>query len=118
MSDLGTDLDLASALEDATRSRTGLPGRSVVALALDGEESVVEIVDGRVSMADEEAEAAVTVPLTSRQLASFLAGDDSLARAYMRGDVKPVGSSGALLAVVEVLEDDEVRARLAASGRG
>lgn len=116
MSRLDAGIDLRTALERATEGRSGLPGRVVATLSLDGAETAIEIVDGRVTGAAPADEAAVTVPLKSGQLSAFLAGDDSLARAYMRGDVKPVGSSGALLAVVEVLEDEQVVARLAESG--
>jgi hypothetical protein len=113
MTGLGTDVDLVDVLVGATAERAGLPGRAVVALTVDDDpQAVFEIVDGRVSGPADGDDVGVTVPLRSEQLASFVAGDDSLARAYMRGDVKPVGSTGPLLAVVELLEDGAVLARL------
>ena len=38
-----------------------------------------------------------------------------MARAYMEGDLKPVGSTGALLAVVSLFEDPEFRRALSGS---
>lgn len=77
-----------------------------VALCVDGaERRVLEIRDGRVvGTTDDEAQ--VELPLTGAQLAALVAGELSLARDYMRGDVKPVGSSGALAVAVEVLDDE------------
>lgn len=54
----------------------------------------------------------VTIPMTDEQLGSFLDGTASLARAYMVGDVKPVGATGPLLALVELFESEEFRSRL------
>ena len=82
----------------------------------------LDIVDGRVvagrvfgdgagggAGSIDDASVGVTVPVTEDQLAAFADGSQSLARAYMEGDVKPVGSTGALLALVELFEDAEFR---------
>lgn len=79
-----------------------------VGLCVDGgERRVLEILDGRV-VGTTGGEAQVELPLTAAQLAALVAGEGSLARDYMRGDVKPVGSSGALAVAVEVLDDERV----------
>ena len=72
-------------------ARPGLDAR--VAVAVDGDPpAVLDIRDGRIAgVADGEAE--VEVPLTAEQVQGFGGGEVSLAVAYMRGDVKPVGST-------------------------
>jgi putative sterol carrier protein len=78
--------------------------------------AVLDIVDGEVRGVEPAVaeEPAVTVPVTAKQLAAVIDGDESLAQAFMRGDIKPVGATGPLLAAVELFEDDEFRERLAA----
>jgi hypothetical protein len=73
----------------------------------------VEIVGGRFVGPAPAAEPAVSIPTTAAQLSSFVDGSASMARAYMQGDLKPVGSTGALLAVVSLFEDPVFREALA-----
>lgn len=68
---------------------------------------VLAIRDGRV-VGEADGDAQVEIPLTESQLEALVAGRLSLARAYMRGDIKPVGSSGAILVAAEVFEDDRI----------
>ena len=82
--------------------RTGLDAR--VAVVVEDERSVLRIDDGRICV-DDGAEVEVEVPLSAAQALAVAAGELSLAVAYMRGDVKPVGSSGALAVFLEVVED-------------
>lgn len=84
--------------------RAGLDAR--VALIVDGARTVLDIRDGRFApVADGGAEPAVEVPLSAEQVDAIAAGELSLAVAYMRGDIKPVGSTGALAVLIEVVED-------------
>ena len=76
------------------------------------QKAVIEIVDGRVTGSGEEDNVTVTVPTTTDQLAAFTDGSESFARSYMMGDVKPVGSTGALLAIVQLFEDPDFRKAL------
>jgi len=100
------------ALVEASSQRQGLSG--VVAIAVGKTDRVVfEISGGRVVAAAEPGGAQVTIPVTADQLTSILDGTESLAQAFMRGDVKPEGSTGALLAAVELFEDAGFRQRLA-----
>lgn len=77
------------------------------------QQAVLQIEAGRVVGAGDEDAVAVTVPVTSDQLVSFVDGSESVAKAYMRGDLKPVGSTGALLAFVELFENPVFRENLA-----
>ncbi|MEM9131637.1 MAG: SCP2 sterol-binding domain-containing protein [Actinomycetota bacterium] len=63
---------------------------------------------------DDEAEVGVRVPLTGAQLTALIDGSESLAQAFMRGDIKPEGSTGHLLPLVELFEDVSFRQRFAA----
>ena len=54
-------------------------------------------------------EPAVTVPLTAAQLQAMADGSQSMAQAFMRGDIKPEGSTRALLALIELFEDPSFR---------
>jgi len=64
---------------------------------------VLAIVDGRaVGMTDRTPE--IVVGLSKKQVPEWLAGDLVLARAYMQGDLKPVGASGPLFAALEFLD--------------
>ncbi|MEM9653186.1 MAG: SCP2 sterol-binding domain-containing protein [Actinomycetota bacterium] len=84
---------------------------AVVAVAIGKkQQAVLTIESGRVVGAGDEDAVAVTVPVTSEQLQAFADGSESVAQAYMRGDVKPVGSTGALLAFVELFENPAFRA--------
>ncbi len=76
--------------------------------------AAVEIVDGRVVGPAGEAEPDVSIPLTGAQLAEFSSGEASMTQAYMRGDLKPVGSTGALLAVLALFDDEAFRQTLSA----
>ncbi len=90
-------------------------GSAVVAFTIGKKQkAVLSIVDGRVVGTGDDDAVAVTIPVTGDQLAAFIDGSESLARSYMMGDVKPVGATGALLAVVELFENPDFRSRLAA----
>ena len=107
------------ALVEASRDRTGVGTAGVVALAIGkSKRAVFEIVDGKVatvaSAGEGEPAAEVTIPVTAKQLAAIVDGSESLAQAFMRGDVKPEGATGPLLAVIELFEDATFRTRLAA----
>ena len=87
---------------------------AVVAVAIGKKQkAVLNIVDGRVTGPGDEDAVAVTVPTTADQLAAFTDGSESMARSYMMGDVKPVGSTGALLAIIELFENPQFRSGLA-----
>lgn len=103
------------ALATASADRSG-PGTSgVVAVAIGKtKRAVFEITDGRVLRSRTDQEPGVTIPVTAKQLAAVLDGSESLAQAFMRGDVKPEGATGPLMAVVELFEDAGFRQRLAA----
>ena len=114
----GTDASTLDGLVDALVAATAdrvSPGRSGrIAIATGKTRAVgMEITDGRVVGPVDVDGAEVRIPVTAAQLAAFTAGDESLAQAYMRGDVKPEGSTRALLALVDVLEDDSVIDRVA-----
>lgn len=87
-----------------TPARPGLAATLALCVGPD-EPTVLEIRDGQV-VGTSDGEAQVELPLTAAQVEALADGTLSLARAYMRGDVKPVGSSGAIAVVVEVFEDD------------
>jgi len=67
-------------------------------------QAVLSMVDGRVVGKGRADDVEVSIPFTEEQLHSILTGDESLAQAYIRGDVKPVGSTGAFIAFVELAE--------------
>jgi putative sterol carrier protein len=91
----------------AAPARPGVDARVAVRLGTTVRR-VLDIRDGRVvAVGDGDTEADVELPLTADQLSALAAGELSLARAYMRGDLKPVGSSGAVAVAVEVFEDDQ-----------
>ncbi|MEM9565876.1 MAG: SCP2 sterol-binding domain-containing protein [Actinomycetota bacterium] len=76
---------------------------------------LLDVVDGRiVGAADDDREPDVSIPVTSDQLDGFVAGSESMTQAYMRGDLKPVGSTGALLPVLALFDDEGFRASLSA----
>jgi hypothetical protein len=104
------------ALVEASQGRSGCGsgGGGVVAIAVGKtKRAVFSIEDGRVGE-PADGEPGVTVPVTAKQLAAIVDGTESLAQAFMRGDVKPEGSTGPLLALIELFEDPEFRTRLAA----
>ena len=108
---LGEEWVAAVVEASADRSVAGASG--VVELTIGKtKRAVLEIVDGRVS-GPIEVEPPVTIPVTSKQLGAIVDGSDSLAQAFMRGDVKPVGATGPLLAAVDLFEDATFRQRLA-----
>ena len=113
MTDITSDAWL-EALVQASADRTGLGTAGIVAIAVGKtKQATFAIVDGRVGPAEPGAEPGVTIPLTAKQLASILDGTESLAQSFMRGDVKPEGATGPLLAAVELFEDATFRQRLA-----
>lgn len=73
--------------------------------------AVVAMVEGRViGPSDAEGDDIdVSIPFSDDQLRAYLAGDESIARAYIRGDVKPVGSTGPWLSFVELVESGTLR---------
>lgn len=89
---------------------TGLDG--VVELMIGKTTSTtIEIIDGRVvGLTDKTAE--VQAPFTKKQLEAWAEGQFAPSVAFMKGDWKPVGSTGPLLALLAVLDDAEVLARL------
>ncbi|MEZ5377738.1 MAG: SCP2 sterol-binding domain-containing protein [Acidimicrobiales bacterium] len=109
----GFDRDFADALVAATADRADAAGLSgIVELALGKTSSLVlELVDGRVvGVAEgiEPGEANVRIPFTGAQRAAWLAGEFDLTKAYMRGDLKPEGRSGDLIAALQLLDDPAV----------
>lgn len=62
---------------------------------------------------DGEEPAPVSIPVTDDDLRAIVAGDLDPAVAYMRGDIKPEGSSAAVLAFVSALNRPECRDALA-----
>ncbi len=73
--------------------------------------AVLAMVDGRIvgssDAADDDID--VSIPFSEDQLRGYLTGEDSIARAYIRGDVKPVGSTGPWLSFVELVESGSLR---------
>ena len=101
--------ELVAASADVSGDRS-----AVVAVTIGKkQQAVLTIEAGRVTGGGDAEAAAVSVPVTSDQLRSFMDGSESVAQAYMRGDLKPVGSTGALLAFVELFENPDFRNNLA-----
>ena len=102
-------------LVEASAERKGM-GSAVVELAIGKTTEVrIAIVDGKVTgRVEEQTDVGVRVPLTAKQLAAIVEGSESLAQAFMRGDVKPEGATGHLLPLVELFEDASFRQRFAA----
>ncbi len=70
---------------------------------------------GSVAISDSTVkEAEVSVPLTRAQAEAVLAGDVDPAQAFMRGDLKPEGSSRAWFALLSALARADHRQALAA----
>jgi hypothetical protein len=96
----------ASAADDEIGDRSGL-----VEVAIGKDQRVVmSLSDGRfVGQVEDRGaggpEVDLTLPFSSAdELRSYLSGRESLARAYVRGDFKPVGSTGVLLSVIELVD--------------
>ena len=103
----------AAVTASAGRSVAGMSG--VVGLKLGSQAVALEIVDGRVVGPASPLEAPVTVPLTGPQLSALIDGSVSMAQAFMKGDLKPEGATGPLLALIELFEDGDFRQQLAAA---
>lgn len=105
------------ALVAASKERTS-PFNAVVAFTIGKtKRAVIEISEGSVT-GSTDAEPAVTVPFTGKQLDAWANGEIDCSAAYMKGDLKPEGSTGALLAALDLLADSEVRERLRATLAG
>lgn len=102
-------------LVEASAGLADVAGHSgVVAVTIGkNQRAVLDIVDGRVVGRGSVDDVAVTVPVTTAQLDDYTTGVASMATDYMRGDVKPVGSTGAFLALLELFENPAFRAALA-----
>jgi len=59
-------------------------------------------------------QAQVKVPFKKAQLEAVVQGEQSLAQEFIRGDIKPEGSTGAFASAVELFEDELFRSRFAA----
>lgn len=70
--------------------------------------AVLALESGRIVGPGSDDDVAVTVPVTEDQLNDLLSGRESLAKAYIRGDVKPDGSTGAFLSLVELFESTDL----------
>lgn len=107
-----TDTDLGQLVEALTASslKIGQPSdRSALVEVATGKKTsvVVAIESGRVvGLSEDEAE--VSVSTTLEQLRAYGDRSRSIAEDYMRGDIKPVGSTGAFLALVELFENDDL----------
>lgn len=92
----------AAATDDQVGERSG-----IIELTIGkNRRAVVAMVEGRV-IGPSNAEADdidVSIPMSDDQLRAYLSGEESIAKAYIRGDVKPVGSSGPWLSFVELVE--------------
>ena len=100
---------------EASASRVPAPTSGLVSLQVDGAPIGLEIVEGRVVGPGPVGEARVAVPLTGQQLRAIVDGSLSMAQAFMKGDIKPDGATGPLLALIELFEDDEFRQGLASA---
>lgn len=92
----------AAAADDQVGDRSG-----VIELTIGkNRRAVVAMVEGRVvgPAVAEGDDIDVSIPFSDDQLRGYLSGDESIAKAYIRGDVKPVGSSGPWLSFVELVE--------------
>ncbi len=86
---------------------------AVVALKIGKKSCVFELRGGRVLTSRPEAEPDVVIPVTAKQLAGIVDGSVVLSKAYMQGDIKPVGSSRGLLHVIELFDHESVQGHLA-----
>lgn len=107
-------------LVEASRSAAAPVDRSAVVEFTIGKtkRAVVEVSGGRVVGSAEAGSGNgddgidLSIPLTAAQLESFASGAESMSQAYMRGDLKPVGSTGALLAILALFDDPAFRQAL------
>ncbi len=82
---------------------------ATVALAIGKtKRAVLALEAGRVTGPGADDEVEVTVPVTGAQLNDLLAGRESMATSYIRGDVKPEGAIGAFLSLVELFESTDL----------
>ncbi len=115
--DLSPDAFVASAVA-ASAGRSSVPASGLVTLAVNGSTIGLEIRNGRVigpapASADTASpEPSVTVPVSAATLQAMAEGSQSMAQAFMRGDLKPEGSTRALLALIELFEDPSFRQAL------
>lgn len=114
---IALDDALVAAMVDASAGLDDLgDAAATVAITIGKKQKVVlDISGGRVVGAGDEDQVAVTVPTTGAQLVALVEGTESVARAYMQGDLKPVGATGAFLPFVELFENAEFRSSLAAA---
>jgi hypothetical protein len=98
---------------------SGPGGSGVVALVVSGGDpdrvtATWVIEDGRPTSVDLDSgqDAEVVAPLPRVQAEAILAGDLDPAAAYMRGDLKPEGSSRAWFAWLSAMARDDVRRAL------
>ncbi len=86
----------------AARPATGLDGTASIVV---GKERAltIEVSDGRI-VGEATGAAQCEVPFTPRQVEAYLSGNLRPAVEYMRGDMKPTGSTRAILAVLDALE--------------
>ena len=83
-----------SALAEASAGRSGTGRSGVVAIAFGktaapSRMAVLDIVDGEVRPAGDGAEPWVTIPMSAKQLAAVVAGEESLAHPVLEGPVEP-----------------------------
>jgi len=76
------------------------------------ERAVVAFESGRFRGPDfDDGEVELSLPFANAdELSGYLSGRDSMLRAYIRGDFKPVGSTGVLLSVIELIESGALKA--------
>jgi hypothetical protein len=101
---------LVTAIEaSADRPGTGLHG-SAQLLVGKREHSTVRVEDGRV-VGESAGTPECELSFSRTQAESFLAGDLKLSVEYMRGDLKPTGSTAAIVAVIDALDAVTERGR-------
>lgn len=103
----------SAGLDDAEVASADAP--AVVEISIGKSDRVALVIEqGRVvGSAEDSAVPDVEVPTSGEQLAGFCDGSESMARSYMQGDVKPVGSTGALLSLIALFENHRFRRALA-----
>ena len=106
MTDAGTPVwltELTTALANKPALTSFVDEEAVVAIAVGKSVENLKILNGTIKPAG-ETEPTVSIPLTKKQLDEILNGSLSLSEAYMRGDVKPEGSTRALLLAIEIFD--------------
>lgn len=75
------------------------------------ERAVISFDSGRFAgPAPDDGEIELSLPFAdAAELSEYLSGRDSMAKAYIRGDFKPVGSTGVLLSVIELVESGALK---------